>query len=80
MIQFVENNAIVFKAPLTTGEFNNKLFKPGQYNIRILYDINKNGIWDTGNYWEKKQPELVLPVEQNINIKANWDNEVEIKL
>jgi hypothetical protein len=80
LIQFVDNNAVVFTAPLTGAEYTNKLFKPAQYKIRILYDINKNGIWDTGNYWEKKQPELVIPVEQNINVKANWDNEVEIRL
>lgn len=82
VIQFVENTGtkIVFSAPLSGTEYNNKLFQPGQYKIRILYDINKNGKWDTGNYWKKLQPELVIPVQQTLNVKANWDNEVEIRL
>ena len=33
--------------------------KQGKYSIRITEDINKNGIVDTGNLLEKKQPEKV---------------------
>ena len=80
LLQFVENNVIVFTAPLTGPEYNNKLFRPGQYTLRILYDVNKNGVWDTGNYWQKLQPEMVLPVEQPVSVKANWDNEIDIRL
>ena len=34
--------------------------KSGKYSIRITEDLNKNGIVDTGNLLEKKQPEKVL--------------------
>ena len=34
--------------------------KAGKYSIRITEDINRNGIVDTGNLLEKKQPEKVL--------------------
>lgn len=34
--------------------------KAGKYSIRITEDVNRNGIVDTGNLLEKKQPEKVL--------------------
>ena len=33
--------------------------KEGKYSIRITEDINRNGIVDTGNLLEHKQPEKV---------------------
>lgn len=34
--------------------------KAGKYSIRITEDVNRNGVVDTGNLLEKKQPEKVL--------------------
>ena len=34
--------------------------KAGKYSIRITQDVNKNGLVDTGNVLEKRQPEKVL--------------------
>jgi hypothetical protein len=45
-----------------------------------LYDNNKNGIWDAGNFGKKLQPERVYLVAQKLSIKANWENEREIQL
>ena len=57
-----------------------KLFHPGDYEIRILYDRNGNGIWDTGDYWKKLQPERVVSRPQKWNVRANMDNELTINL
>lgn len=32
--------------------------KPGKYTIRLIRDNNKNGIWDSGIYLERRQSEL----------------------
>lgn len=34
--------------------------KAGKYSIRLTEDVNRNGIVDTGNLLEKKQPEKVM--------------------
>ena len=34
--------------------------KSGRYSVRITEDINKNGIVDTGNLLEHRQPEKVI--------------------
>jgi hypothetical protein len=80
VIQFVTSNEVKFSYPITANTWSNKLFVPGEYEIRILYDTNQNGIWDPGNYNLKLQPEKVIPLPQKIAIKANWDNERDINL
>ena len=60
--------------------YNNKLFIPGDYELRILYDRNQNGVWDPGDFYKHLQPEIVVPVRKKLNVKANWDNEVDIIL
>jgi hypothetical protein len=68
------------KLPLRTGRINIPLIQPGDYELRILFDTNNNGVWDPGDYRKKLQPEIVIPRKQKMNIRPNWDNEVEINL
>lgn len=79
VLQFVLNESIFKSFPLTDSLFTDPLFLPGEYQLRILYDENKNGVWDPGVFFEKhKQPELVSPIEKKVIIKANWKNEFDI--
>jgi len=80
VIQIVQNDVVVDSLPLTGREFRRDIFKPGEYDLRILYDSNKNGTWDPGNFRLKKQPEIVLALARKISIKARWENEEEINL
>jgi uncharacterized protein (DUF2141 family) len=81
VLQFVQNDAVKFAYPMTGKEFYAKLFSPGEYDLRILYDDNKNGIWDAGAFFNKhRQPEKVLPISRKLTVKANWDNIVDITL
>jgi hypothetical protein len=80
VFQFVTNNEVVQSYPLTASRWAAKLFNPGDYDLRILEDENKNGIWDPGNYELKIQPEKVYNIPQKINIRANWENERDIIL
>ncbi|NJM79836.1 MAG: hypothetical protein HC854_09870 [Flavobacterium sp.] len=43
--------------------------------MRIFYDENKNGIWDTGDFLEKKQPEQIIYYPKGIDVRSNWDVE-----
>lgn len=80
VLLMMKGDDIYQTVPLTTREWYQKLYEPGDYEMRILYDDNKNGVWDPGNYKERKQPEIVEAVKRKLTIKANWDNEVEIVL
>ena len=46
---------------------------PGTYFVRVTIDENNNGIWDTGNFLERKQPEIIKFFDKEIEIRANWD-------
>jgi hypothetical protein len=52
-------------------EFN--LIEPALYTLRLIYDDNKNKVWDSGNYLKKKQPERVVYFPKDIDVRANWD-------
>jgi hypothetical protein len=80
VLQFVQGDEIKSGYPLNTLEWSNKFINPGEYEIRILFDSNNNGKWDTGDYSKKLQPEKAITLKDKLAIKANWDNERDIKL
>lgn len=81
VIQLWTSDKLVESFPLTSAELYRKLYVPGTYEIKILYDANKNGVWDPGHFPSpKKQPEIVEVVQKELTIRANWDNEYDIKL
>lgn len=80
VLQFVEGNEVKRSVPLNTTNWEEKLILPGEYEFSVLYDENKNGKWDAGNYKSKQQPEQTLAIPQKINVKADWENERTITL
>ena len=81
VLQVSQNGTVVKTFPLNAAELYQPLFSPGEYELSILYDENKNGHWDPGKFFEgKKQPELVKPLNKKITVRSNWDNEFEITL
>jgi len=81
VLLFLQNEQVVFSAPVKSGTFTSPLFNPGDYDLRILYDTNNNGKWDPGKFFgEKRQPELVQPITRKITVKPAWENEFDVSL
>ncbi|HCY89635.1 MAG TPA: hypothetical protein DHV17_05190, partial [Chitinophagaceae bacterium] len=80
VIQFLIGDEIKLSAPLTSNQWTNSRFLPGEYDMRILYDRNGNGRWDPGDYSQRLQPETVVTLSQKLAIRADWDNERDISL
>ncbi len=79
VLQLVAGQGTVKSFPLTSAEFTQTLFNPGDYEIRILFDGNKNGIWDPGQFFgTRRQPEQVILIGRKITVKPNWTNEYDI--
>ena len=70
------NNLVVSRD--TTVKFAN--YRAGRYFIRIIYDTNKNGVWDTGNVKLGLQPETIYNEPKELSIRANWDRNETITL
>jgi hypothetical protein len=79
ILQFIKEAEIYKTIPITSEQWSDKLFAPGEYELRIFFDTNNNGKWDPGSYAKKLQPEKTITLDSKLSIKANWDNEREIK-
>ncbi|MEQ1798407.1 MAG: Ig-like domain-containing protein, partial [Lacibacter sp.] len=79
---FYTGEQIFASYPVNDLKWYRKLFKPGNYQLGILYDANQNGVWDAGDFFAKpkRQPEIVQQLINTITIKDNWDNELVIDL
>lgn len=53
-----------------------KFIKPAKLELRLFIDQNQNGVWDTGEYLQHKQPEPVFVYPGELTIKANWTTEL----
>lgn len=54
-----------------------KVLEPGKYKVRLIEDQNRNGEWDTGNYFKHLQPEP-LHIRELDDLRANWDMDLTV--
>ncbi|MBT8313734.1 MAG: Ig-like domain-containing protein [Maribacter sp.] len=66
-----ETKQEVYAIEPQTFEFNN--IEPSKYRVRVIIDSNGNGLWDTGNYLKRIQPERVIYYPDVIEMRANWE-------
>lgn len=59
-----KNTSIVYRNYITA-----------KYHIRVTYDDNKNGKWDSGNVKKGIQPEPIWVYNKDILLRANWEAE-----
>lgn len=64
---FNKNTSIVYKD-----------YPVAKYTVRVIYDHNKNGKWDSGNVKQRVQPENIWLYNKEITLRANWESEEPI--
>jgi hypothetical protein len=64
-----KNTSVVYKNILT-----------GKYRVRVIYDTNKNGRWDSGNVRQRAQPENIWISEKEITLRPNWEAEEPLEV
>jgi uncharacterized protein (DUF2141 family) len=52
-----------------------KYLHPGKYILKVIYDENDNGKWDTGKYSDRIQPEHVEYFPKMLEVRSNWEVE-----
>ncbi len=55
-------------------------YKPGKYSAQLVVDENGDNRWTSGDFFTRKQPEPILKYSEPIEIRANWDLELEWKI
>ncbi|WP_353195910.1 Ig-like domain-containing protein [Parapedobacter defluvii] len=63
-----------------SGKIPFRQFPGGKYTIRVVYDENNNGEWDSGDVYQKRQPERVWYLGRTFIIRANWEQEEIIQV
>lgn len=73
--QLTDTKGDVIEERTSNGQtsFTFKYLKPGKYLIRIIFDDNENGKWDTGDFLKKRHPEKIEYFLDTLDIRANWD-------
>ena len=67
------DDKVIKEVATGTGTVEFFYIKPGSYYLRMFVDGNDNGIWDTGNFAQDRQPEAVYYYPEAIECKAKWD-------
>lgn len=50
---------------------------PGDYQLMLIVDENKDGKWTSGSLPESRIPEKVIYFNELINVKSKWEREVD---
>ncbi len=58
---------------LEKGTITFPYLKPEKYKIRAIFDLNRNGKWDTGFLHDGIQPEQVVYYPKVLKIKSNFE-------
>jgi len=81
VLLLIQDQKVKFSYPITQNLLRIDLLPPGDYQLKLLTDANQNGRWDTGHFiGQKIQPELVRNLKLILNIRSNWDNEMNLIL
>lgn len=74
------NNVILQQSTATDCQITFPHLKSGKYRIQAIVDLNGDGIWTAGDYWQHRQPENVLHFGKELELRENWDMEEKWEL
>ncbi len=81
IFQLLDNKDKVLQSQkLTNNQLTIPYLRPAEYKIAVIEDRNKDGVWTTGNYELKQQPETIFRISEVVEIRSNWESEVAVDL
>jgi len=75
IVQLTDEKGILKAEQYSTSGTNLRFeyITPGKYLLRLIYDENENGIWDTGDYLRRIPPEEIIYFPTVLDVRPNWD-------
>ncbi|MDB5003667.1 MAG: hypothetical protein JWQ34_1892 [Mucilaginibacter sp.] len=52
----------------------------GKFTLRVIYDDNRNGKWDSGNIKDGRQPENIWVYDKPFTLRPNWESEESVDI
>ena len=78
IVQLMKENFEIVREYKNEKNYSIKNIEPGKYKIRVLIDLNKDGMWSPGNMKEQIEPEPVYIYPEAIVIRADWETSVTL--
>ena len=75
IVQLTDSKGMVVETSLVQEAFpvDFNEVTPGIYFLRVIFDTNQNGVYDSGDYLKKTQPERVSYASEPVEVRAGWD-------
>ncbi len=75
IVQLLDNNEKPIQQSVIEGDgkLTFSLLEKGTFKIRAISDLNGDGKWTTGDFFEQRQPEPVTYFPKIIEIPEGWD-------
>jgi hypothetical protein len=82
IVEFLSEQKQVLRSDVITKKtkLNYLNYYVGKFTIRVVYDANKNGKWDSGSIADKKQPENIWVYDKVFTLRPNWDTEEVVEI
>ena len=79
IMQILFQNNVIHEIYSSKKEYLQSLTKvlPGEYQIRIINDVDQNKKWSCGDIKKQTQPEEVIYLDKKITVKKNWEEYVQ---
>lgn len=55
------------------GSIEFPFLEKGLYRLKVIYDLNGDGEWTTGDFFTGRQPEPVSYYPSELDVKVNWE-------
>lgn len=78
ILQFMTKGGAIIRQDLFSGNksFNYQNLSPGEYQFKLIFDSNNDGVWTTGKYIPRTQPERVIFYSEKLEMKEGWDKDI----
>ena len=79
IIQIIQNKQVVKELRVSGKklEYSNSRCNPGDYEIKLIGDLNGDGYWTVGNIEKKVLPEPIMDYNGVLQLKKNWTSNIQ---
>lgn len=77
IFQLLQNDSVKIEASFNNEPYRFEKIPPGAYKLKYIFDVNKDGLWNTGIWEMKIQPEKVVNYPSEVTIRSNWDLQLD---
>ena len=79
IVQIVQNKQVVKELRVSGKklEYSNSRCNPGDYEIKLIGDLNGDGYWTVGNIEKKVLPEPIMDYNGVLQLKKNWTSNIQ---